>query len=88
MAKLICYSGTVQGVGFRATTARIARLYPVQGWVRNLPDGLVELLVDGSPPVVDSFLADIRSRLADYISDENCTEHELAKPLEGFRILH
>ncbi len=40
-------SGHVQGVGFRAFTAHHARLLHVRGWVKNLRDGRVELLVEG-----------------------------------------
>ena len=41
------FSGTVQGVGFRYTAERLARRYPLTGYVRNLPDGRVELLAEG-----------------------------------------
>ncbi len=43
VARQVIYSGRVQGVGFRYTVKRIAGGYEVTGWVRNLPDGRVEL---------------------------------------------
>jgi acylphosphatase len=46
-------SGRVQGVNFRAATRAAAKGLGVRGWVRNLPDGDVELLACGSPPAVD-----------------------------------
>lgn len=42
-AKQVLYSGRVQGVGFRYAVKRIAGGYEVTGWVKNLPDGRVEL---------------------------------------------
>ena len=42
-AKHVFFSGRVQGVGFRYTVKRLASGYEVSGWVRNLPDGRVEL---------------------------------------------
>jgi len=40
-------SGVVQGVGFRYFTLRIARELGLKGFVRNLPDGRVEVVAEG-----------------------------------------
>jgi len=40
-------AGDVQGVGFRAYTAAIARNLRLTGWVRNLPNGQVEIWAEG-----------------------------------------
>ena len=59
-AKRVLYSGRVQGVGFRFSSKQIARGFDVCGWVKNLPDGRVELLADGLIklfPVLASHLA-------------------------------
>jgi acylphosphatase len=87
MAKVVYYSGTVQGVGFRATAAMLARVHPVRGWVRNLPDGRVELLADGMTESVEAFLADIRNRMTDCIEHEEIMEREMSETLDGFRIV-
>ena len=50
-------SGRVQGVSFRAATCREARELGVVGWVRNLPDGSVELEVEGPDDRVAALLA-------------------------------
>lgn len=49
--------GRVQGVGFRAYTEAMARNAGVQGWVRNLRDGRVEAVFEGSPAVVETMVA-------------------------------
>ena len=49
------FLGTVQGVGFRFTVRRIAEQYEVTGFVKNLPDGCVEVVAEGDREVVESF---------------------------------
>jgi acylphosphatase len=45
----VLISGRVQGVSFRDTCRRMAERHGVSGWVRNLPDGNVEAVFEGSP---------------------------------------
>jgi acylphosphatase len=66
----VLYYGRVQGVGFRYTTASIARRYPVVGFVRNLPDGSVELVAEAEPLVLDQFLAEIALEFSGNIRDQ------------------
>lgn len=47
--------GRVQGVGFRYFCDTLAHTLGVTGWVRNTPDGNVELEVQGKEPLLDSF---------------------------------
>uniref|UniRef100_UPI003340CA8A acylphosphatase n=1 Tax=Castellaniella defragrans TaxID=75697 RepID=UPI003340CA8A len=49
--------GKVQGVGFRAATVRQAHQLRVCGWVRNLDDGRVEALLQGSHEALDRMLS-------------------------------
>jgi acylphosphatase len=44
--------GSVQGVGFRFAACDAASECSVTGWVRNLPDGSVEIVAQGSPDAV------------------------------------
>lgn len=73
------YSGRVQGVGFRATTQQIATGHAVTGFVRNLPDGRVQLIVEGAPVHLEEFLAAVRQRLGRYIT----SVHEVTEPASG-----
>lgn len=63
------YSGRVQGVGFRYTVRHIAENFNVTGFVRNLPDGCVELVAEGPRGDLDAFIAQVAQRMADHIRD-------------------
>ncbi len=63
----IWFSGQVQGVGFRFTTCALARQTPVVGFVRNLPDGRVQLVVEGEVNELESLLAAVQERLGPHI---------------------
>jgi len=80
------YSGRVQGVGFRYTARSLATRFAVVGHVRNLPDGRVELVVEGTPEEVTAFLAAIRSEMGFYISGIQETAKPAAGRLHGFEI--
>ncbi len=80
-AKQVFYEGRVQGVGFRYATKREAMGFDVSGWVRNLPDGRVELQVMGEPDEVAEFLVAVREgQLSGNIQSEET--HDIA-PMEG-----
>ena len=84
----ILYSGKVQGVGFRASVLSLAKGYEVTGGVRNLPDGRVEILVQGPASEVEDFLLGVReSHLAGHIENEELRPSEWDPGLKGFRIL-
>ena len=52
VARRFVVSGRVQGVGFRYFTQDTALREGVTGWVRNLPDGRVEALLEGDADAV------------------------------------
>ena len=88
IARKVFYEGRVQGVGFRYTTRNIAKGYDVTGWVRNLPDGRVELQATGEEEEVRAFLDAIaESELNSYI--RKVDEHPLPDftQVRGFEIL-
>jgi len=49
-------TGRVQGVFFRAYTRDAAQLIGVTGWVRNLPDGRVEAVLEGEADKVEKMI--------------------------------
>lgn len=84
----IYYSGRVQGVGFRYTVNEIVRLNPVDGYVRNLPDGRVELVAQGTPAQIDGVLQAISDRLRGNIEGVDRQELLNAEAVQGFTIRH
>ncbi|MBM4033910.1 MAG: acylphosphatase [Planctomycetes bacterium] len=54
-------SGRVQGVGFRAWAEREARVLGLKGWVKNLPDGRVEGVIEGAPDKVAALLEKLKA---------------------------
>jgi acylphosphatase len=53
----VLIAGRVQGVSFRAYTRDRARAASVEGWVRNLPDGRVEAVFEGSRQAVQRLVS-------------------------------
>jgi len=83
----VLYSGHVQGVGFRFTTQQLARGFDVVGTVRNLFDGRVELVAEGSSDELSSFLQAIdESDLAGFIKEKSLSWQDGIGGLSGFRI--
>ena len=85
----VFYDGNVQGVGFRWTVRDAAKEFDVTGWVRNLPDGRVELQATGEEAEVRAFLDRIaQGELHSLIHKQ--TENKLEKPVtaRGFEIRH
>ncbi len=81
----IRFEGTVQGVGFRYTARQTAEDFSVAGWVRNLPDGAVELVAEGEPAELDAFLAELRQNIGYGIRREY-TQTAPAAGLAGFEV--
>lgn len=63
----IYFSGRVQGVGFRATTCRIAESLLVTGFVRNQSDGRVLLVAEGQPSEIDRLVEQVEATMARFI---------------------
>jgi acylphosphatase len=75
------FTGRVQGVGFRYTASRIAERFAVTGYVRNLPDGRVEAVVEGNDREVEAFLSAVGNEMSGHI--RNVAHHD-SKPMGDF----
>jgi acylphosphatase len=69
--------GRVQGVSFRAHTQEQARQRGLLGWVRNLPDGSVELEAQGAPGAVEELLQWCRAGGPSQASVDEVEDEEL-----------
>jgi acylphosphatase len=85
-AKKIIFSGRVQGVGFRFTALNIANRYELTGYVRNLPDGDVEMLAQGPAEMIDECVRDLQDSFVGSISHVDIEEATPDPKLTDFRI--
>ena len=78
--------GEVQGVFFRDSTRQEADRQGVAGWVRNRPDGTVELHAEGPPGAVDALLAFARTGPSNAQVAHVDLEDADAEGLDGFEV--
>jgi len=86
IAKHIIFSGRVQGVGFRFTAQRIAERYGLTGFVRNLPNGTVEMFAQGDANDMARCLRDIDEAFAGYVRDAKIEDASLNARYDEFSI--
>lgn len=83
----IYYSGVVQGVGFRYTTLNYAKQLNVSGTVRNLSDGRVEILVQGSPKEIEYLQKSIEQHYDGSILNKEVNRIASSQTFHGFEII-
>jgi acylphosphatase len=86
VGKHVIFVGRVQGVGFRYTALRIAKRFRLTGFVRNKPDGTVEMLAQGSLEEVETCVEEIQDYFGDYISGTTIDEVPPNPRYTDFRI--
>lgn len=80
-------SGLVQGVFFRASTRDAAESRGVRGFVRNLPDGRVEAVLQGEPASVQEVIAFMRQGPPGArVTDLAVTWRPVSERFDGFSI--
>lgn len=85
-AEQIFFSGRVQGVGFRYTVRQLAKGYEVTGFVRNLIDGRVEMVMLGTERERQEFLGAITSEMEGYIQQIERNPLDEAEQFHDFSI--
>ncbi len=81
-------SGRVQGVGFRYSTCVQADALGVHGWVRNLPDGRVEVVAEGPRDVVEHLIAwSHEGPLLARVRDVDVSWEDARDEPSGFRVV-
>ena len=89
MHRRTCYfSGRVQGVGFRYTVKNVALQYNVHGFVKNLPDGRVELVMEGPDPDMEQLVHDVNQRMNGFIKHVDQVEDPATGEFQHFLIRH
>ena len=84
----IFYSGRVQGIGFRYTVKSLVSEFEVTGTIRNLSDGRVELVAEGTKEELESFRRAIQdSEVGRFIRNEEVNWSEARGELRGFEIV-
>ncbi|MGB0154161.1 MAG: acylphosphatase [Verrucomicrobiales bacterium] len=88
-ARQYLFAGRVQGVGFRYSTKNLAKGFDVLGWVKNLPDGRVELQIQGDEEELDEFIQELQdSPLGHHIQEQEERTVPLLDDVQGFSIQH
>lgn len=82
----VVISGRVQGVGYRFSTEDQANDLGINGWVRNLPDGRVEAVFEGTRATVEEMIQWCHQGPRGAVVKDVAIEYEAPEGLEGFEI--
>jgi len=83
----IYYNGRVQGVGFRFSAEYIAQELNLTGWIKNLPDGRVELIAEGDEGILKKLIDEIENRMGSYVSNQLVYWEEFKGEFEHFGVI-
>lgn len=82
------FSGHVQGVGFRYTTHNLAQRHNIHGYVRNLPDGRVELVMEGDETEMEDVVKDLSRKMSCFLRGVEAQVAPATGEFEEFFIRH
>lgn len=84
----VLFSGRVQGVGFRYTVRGIAARHDVNGFVKNLHDGRVLLVVEGASRSLEDFIAAVQAEMDRYIANTQTAVLPATGEFTRFEVRH
>ncbi len=88
MKKHIYITGRVQGVGFRHFTRKNADKLGITGWVKNLPDGRVEAVFQGTEEDVKELISRCKKGpISSYVQDIEVSEIENTQDHRSFEVI-
>lgn len=83
----IFVQGVVQGVGYRFFVLNQAKLFDVKGFVRNMPDGTVQVVAEGKKGIVKDFIERLRiGPLSAHVTGVDVTWDEKDSGFTEFRL--
>jgi acylphosphatase len=82
----IFFTGMVQGVGFRYTTHQMATALKLKGWVKNLPDGRVEVLAEGEKSAIEDLCKNLEGHFGSYIRQKTINYYEHQNQFKDFQV--
>jgi acylphosphatase len=81
-----CFSGYVQGVGFRYNACSIAKRFNVTGFVRNLSNGSVELIVEGNKETIQQYVSTLKDSMASFVNEVKETWTDASGEFKVFEV--
>ena len=84
----VYFSGRVQGVGFRYTCVQQSRHHAVAGWVKNLGDGRVEMIVEGQSSELETYLQSVSEATHGSVADTQTIKSAATGEFTAMSVVH
>lgn len=84
----VYFSGRVQGVGFRYTCVQQARHHAVTGWVKNLDNGSVEMIVEGQSSELEAYLQSVSEATHGSVADTQTIKSAATGEFSAMSVVH
>ncbi len=82
----IFFIGTVQGVGFRYTTKSFAKTLRINGYVKNLPDGSVQVVIEAENNKVNLLCTELEDHFGSYIKEKKIKYEKSLGEFDDFQV--